>query len=675
MACSMASVLLRRVRNSLGEGAVEQLLRTAGVAHSAEYLDEVGNWMSYEDAGKLMEAAVALTGDDQIVRRAGEDTVRQHAGTGVATLLRSLGSPQAVFEQLTLAATKFSTVIDLVPLEVGPGRAVVRAKAKAGYTRHRHHCEYTQGMLSQPTALFGLPPATVSESSCEVRGDAHCLYTIAWDAERAADASDPAHLVTALEAQLGAMTDRLENMYATARDLIALDDVDTSLTRITERAATAVRAPSYLLAVRAGRGDELHVHHRGFEDQDSVEAARVLLEEDDLHRDGSRLVVEVASATRHYGRLMAASPGGAFFPHERDLLDVYARYAATVLDTATALDEACRKNEQAQALLFLARAVATAGTSGEVAGRLAGAVPAVVDCDRVFVFLWSEEQQALACHAAAGATDAAGAEFARNLTITASDTPQLAALIAAPAPDPIFYDGQADDPFVQGAMEATGAAALVVVPIVANDHFYGIMNVSVTERPERLVKTPALLDALAGVVAQAATALDNARLIETMAHQARHDNLTGLLGHQAFHEAVVDGVSAGAAQHFTLAMIDIDDFKQINDECGHPVGDEALRLVAQALNSAVRDDDRVFRVGGEEFAVLLPGLTAEDAAPAAERLRRAVAEIGFSMPLRVSIGLASYPAGAGDRDALIGQADAALYAAKRAGKDRITLAA
>jgi diguanylate cyclase (GGDEF)-like protein len=673
MACSMASVLMRRVRNSLGEGAIEDLLRTAGVSQSPEYLDDVGNWMPYEDAGALMEAAVTVTGDEEIVRRAGADTVRQHAGSAVATLLRSLGSPQAVFEQLTLAATKFSTVIDLVPLEIGPGRAVVRAKAKPGYTRHRRHCEYTQGMLSQPTALFGLPPASVKESCCELRGDDHCLYTVTWDAARAADAADPQELVTALEAQLAAMTGRLENMYATARDLIALDDVDAALTRITERAATAVRAPSYLLAVRAGRADELHVHHRGFGDGDAHEAARELLAETDLHAEASRLVVDVASASRHYGRLMAATPDGAFFPHERDLLDVYARYAAAVLDTATALDEARRRHEQAQALLDLAQAVATANTSGEVAERLAGTVPAVVDCDRAFVFLWSEEKQALTCHAAAGSDP--GTSFARDLVITTADTPYLARLLANPSPEPIFFDRDSGDTFVQGTMRATGSEALVVVPIVANDHVYGIMNVSVTHDPERLAPTPALLDALAGVVAQAATALDNARLIETMAHQARHDNLTGLLGHRAFHEAIGDGLAGGPAYRFTLAMIDIDDFKQINDAHGHPVGDEALRLVAEALQRSVREDDRVFRVGGEEFAVVLPGMSAEDAAPAAERLRRAVAETQFCVPLRVSVGLASYPAGASDRDALIQQADSALYAAKRAGKDRVSLAA
>jgi diguanylate cyclase len=123
----------------------------------------------------------------------------------------------------------------------------------------------------------------------------------------------------------------------------------------------------------------------------------------------------------------------------------------------------------------------------------------------------------------------------------------------------------------------------------------------------------------------------------------------------------------------TLATIDIDDFKRINDRYGHPVGDEALRLVADALRGAVREGDAVFRVGGEEFAVLIAGLAPEAALAVAERLRAAVAAIPFREPLRVSVGLAGWD-GSG-RDALIERADAALYAAKRGGKDRTLVAA
>ena len=665
----MASVLVRRLRASGGAAAVDALLDASGVSHDAAYLEDVGNWITYDDAVALMKTAVEMTGDEGFIRRVGEDTVRQHAGTAVATLLRSLGSPQAIFEQLTLAATKFSTVIDMQPLEVGPGRAVVSAKARAGYTRHPLHCDYTRGLLSTPPALFGLPSAHVEETTCEARGDDHCLYTVTWDAERAAEASDPQQLVTALESQLSAMTQRLDSMYDTARDLIALDDVDAALTRITERAATAVRAPKYLLAVRAGRGDELHVHHRGFDDAaDAAEAARSLLE-DRVSTEAYRIVANVASASRHYGRLMASSPAGEFFPYERDLLDVYARYAAAVLDTATALEEARLRSRQAQALLGLAQAMASAATSEDVAERLAGAVPAVVDCERAIVFLWNEDEQALVCGAIEGMPGAAR-DFARQLKITESDTPLLGKLLRDWDPEPLFFEGDAQDPYIRSVMAATGAAALVVVPIVANDHFYGIMNVSVAERPERLRRTPALLTSLAGVVAQASTALDNARLMETLAHQARHDNLTGLLGHRAFHESLNEGLEG---EPFTLAMVDIDDFKQINDAYGHPVGDEALRLVADALRRNVRDHDRVFRVGGEEFAVLLPGLTGDDAASAAERLREAVTEVEFRVPLRVSVGLASWPQAA-HRDRLIEQADRALYSAKRSGKDRVAAA-
>jgi uncharacterized protein (TIGR02265 family) len=671
MACSMASTLLRRVRAGGGEEAVASLIEAAGIPQTADFLDNVDNWMPYEDAGALMEAAVELTGDEQVVRRVGEDMVRQHAGTAVATLLRSLGSPQAIYEQLTLAATKFSTVIDMAPVEAEPGRVVVRASAKPGYARHRLHCQYTQGMLASPPVLFGLPPAQVVQSQCEIDGDDHCLYHVSWDAEQAAEAADPQRLVTALENQLAAMRGRLESVYATARDLIALDDVDAALNRITERAATAVRAPRYLLAVRAGLGEDVHVHHRGFDEDVAQSVAHALLA-DELEADPSRLVVDVASGTRHYGRLMAEAPDAAFFPHEHDLFDVYARYAAAVLDTATALDEARLRQRQSQALLELARAVATSATSDEVAQRLVDAVPAVVDCERAIVFLWDEDEQQLGCRAATGMADAAQ-DFVRGLRITPEDTPLLEPLISGASAEPFFFDSNPDDPYVHAVMRQTGATALVVVPIVVGDRFYGIMNVSVVERPERLRRTPALLDSLAGVVAQAATALDNARLMEKMAHQASHDNLTGLLGHRAFHESLADGLSEREVEPLTLAMVDIDDFKRINDAHGHPVGDEALRLVAEALRRNVREHDRVFRVGGEEFAVLMPGLWGDDAAKAAERLRSAVAAVPFRTPLRVSIGLASWPLGAADRDALIERADAALYDAKRSGKDRVAL--
>ncbi len=675
LACSIPSVLLRQVRGAHGEPAVEKVLAMAGVDRTPAYLDDVSNWIWYHEAVALFEAAAELTGDPRIGRRVGEEMVRQHAGTPVATLMRSLGSPEAIYEQLAIAVAKFSTVSEVSGLEVSPGRAVVQAKARPGFTRDIHLCDWARGMLSQPPVLFGLPPARVEETLCELRGDDHCLYTVTWDAEEAAKAADPHELVTALEAQLTAMAGRLESMYATARDLIASDDLDAALARITDRAATAVRAPKYLLAVRTGAEGRLHVHHRGYLDEEAGDAADALLADTGERQDESRLVAEVASASRHYGRLMAVSPAAGFFPHERDLLDVYARYAAAVLDTATALDDARRRHDQARALLELAQNVAVAGTREEVAQRLVEAVPIVVDCDRVAVFLWNETDDALTCHAVTELTGEQD-DLVRELELRPSDTPLLARLADDPDPQPLFFDSSTEDGFVAGILEQTGSQAVVVVPIAASERFHGILNVSVVDHPERLRPSAALLDLLAGVVAQASTALDNARLLETMSHQARHDNLTGLLGHRAFQEALDERLGVdGPDTTFTLATIDIDDFKRVNDAHGHPVGDEALCHVADALCRSVRDQDVVFRVGGEEFAVLLPGLVARDALPVAERLRSAVAGAPFSPELRVSVGLASWPQDAANRDELLASADAALYAAKRAGKDQTALAA
>ena len=111
---SMTSTLVRHVRAARGDEAVDELIRRSGVDYTAEHLDDVANWIWYDEAIALFEAGAELTGEDDIGLRVGEATVSQHAGTPVATLLRSLGSPEAIYEQLVGAVTKFSTVTELI---------------------------------------------------------------------------------------------------------------------------------------------------------------------------------------------------------------------------------------------------------------------------------------------------------------------------------------------------------------------------------------------------------------------------------------------------------------------------------------------------------------------------------------------------------------------------------
>jgi diguanylate cyclase (GGDEF)-like protein len=174
------------------------------------------------------------------------------------------------------------------------------------------------------------------------------------------------------------------------------------------------------------------------------------------------------------------------------------------------------------------------------------------------------------------------------------------------------------------------------------------------------------------LVALAALALDKALLYEQSREQARSDSLTGLLGHRVFQEELESRLAH--SEPFSVAVLDIDDFKQINDLHGHQVGDETLRQVADAVCRAVRTQDSIFRVGGEEFCAVLPGLGQEGASTVAERVRASVAAIVSSLPVTVSIGLASFPAHGRGRDELLAVADQALYASKRTGKNRVSIA-
>jgi diguanylate cyclase (GGDEF)-like protein len=162
-----------------------------------------------------------------------------------------------------------------------------------------------------------------------------------------------------------------------------------------------------------------------------------------------------------------------------------------------------------------------------------------------------------------------------------------------------------------------------------------------------------------------------------LADLARRDGLTLLLNRRAFDEELA---GMFARQHrfgerFALAVFDLDHFKQINDRHGHGTGDEVLRAASRALAGQLRPFDRLFRIGGEEFAAILAGTDGATAALAAERLRQAIAAqtipLGDSaIGVTVSVGVASAWSGA-EPDTLLKAADTALYRAKAAGRNQV----
>jgi diguanylate cyclase (GGDEF)-like protein len=179
------------------------------------------------------------------------------------------------------------------------------------------------------------------------------------------------------------------------------------------------------------------------------------------------------------------------------------------------------------------------------------------------------------------------------------------------------------------------------------------------------------------LVAQAAVALDNARLHGIVKRQAVTDELTGLANRRSFRESLDTELLRAERFGNGLALIvaDLDDFKDVNDRFGHQAGDEVLRAFAEVLSGRIRGIDQAARLGGEEFAILLPETDAAGAEALAENLRVAVAELAVpvgehEVHITSSFGVAAFPE-SHNADELMTAADLALYSAKRHGKDRV----
>ncbi len=213
-------------------------------------------------------------------------------------------------------------------------------------------------------------------------------------------------------------------------------------------------------------------------------------------------------------------------------------------------------------------------------------------------------------------------------------------------------------------LRASGAIEVAVLPLVSLGRRTGILVVAHTSAMHLSTDEIEPLELLA---AEAGRCLDLASTVAELTYRATRDPLTALENHSAFHEALQ--ASTGP---FAVAMIDLDGFKAVNDSAGHLTGDRLLRDVAVAMQDALRDEDRVYRIGGDEFAAILPGIGPGAARGVGERLceaARAVLEpFGASLSVGITVPLANEPP-----TSYLDRADRMLYAAKRATRGSVAV--
>ncbi|MCX7799924.1 MAG: sensor domain-containing diguanylate cyclase [Fimbriimonadales bacterium] len=217
-----------------------------------------------------------------------------------------------------------------------------------------------------------------------------------------------------------------------------------------------------------------------------------------------------------------------------------------------------------------------------------------------------------------------------------------------------------------------------VLPLEAGGELLGVLELVGRSGDAQFASRQPLFRTLAE---QVALGLHGALIRRGLEQAATRDPLTGLLNHRRLHEELRLRLAQAerSGGRFGLLLLDVDHFRSFNEEEGHLAGDQVLRQVAEAIRAALRPYDAVGRYGGEEFVAVLPDVDGERCRAVAERVREAVRRVahttasGRPRSVTASIGCAAYPDNGDDPEQLLRAADAALYKAKRAGRDRVEL--
>jgi len=375
-----------------------------------------------------------------------------------------------------------------------------------------------------------------------------------------------------------------------------------------------------------------------------------------------------------------------FTDKELELATAVGEQAALAIHTARQFDREREQNRRLTALVNASRTLASEIDLDNVNAKLARVAVEALDADWCSVFEYHAEESTVTEKASCERRRRCRPEMVSRTYRIGRQAPladdEYPLDVSRLESGEIVIERLSDpdlDPATRADMEDQDERSCLTVPLMSGGRPMGFF-VIVHEREEHAFGAPEIEVARA-IAEQAAVGWERARLYRRLELLAITDGLTGVFNHRHFYERLAAEIKRAdrSGDPLPLLMIDIDGFKLYNDRFGHQAGDDALRTIAEAITAEVRDGiDLVARYGGEEFTVLLPG--AHDAVAAAERIRERVRGVSMATPvgearLTVSVGVAVYPASAADMDDLVARADAAMYIAKRLGKDRVEAAA
>jgi diguanylate cyclase (GGDEF)-like protein len=379
----------------------------------------------------------------------------------------------------------------------------------------------------------------------------------------------------------------------------------------------------------------------------------------------SMLLAPLRSESRVIGVVVLSRLGlSRFSDDELRLLGVLADQAAVAIENSRLLTERDRHVSELQALLDIAEAGGGASDERDLANVLAAKLRAAAHMDACLISRWDSDSGKLSPLGADG-RPLIGPE--RDLST------QRTLRHVLMHDEPVWLDPSNEElePAELSRLHQLGGAATMLLPLSSGGRVSGLLELISETRGRRFSEAETKL--LRAMAYQTASALENARLVRQLRDAAETDLVTGVYSHRHLQDRVRQETARAARAHAPLSvlMVDLDDFKRVNDEHGHQAGDRVLRAIAGALRAAVRTSDVVARYGGDEFVVLMPDTDEGEAKNVAARAEAAVADLvhpmadGSAVRISCSVGLALHPQDGRTGKELMRAADAKMYRHKR----------